>query len=105
MNLFHDRREAGRRLAEMLADYAGRDDVLVVALPRGGVPVAFEIAKTLAAPLDVFVVRKLGVPGNEEFAFGALASGGIRIIDGGWCAVSAYLSRRSSRSAPVPPSR
>src|SRR4051812_911100 len=78
---YHDRRGAGRYLAEKLADYAGRPDVLVLALPRGGVPVAYEVAQALGAPLDVFLVRKLGVPGHEEYAFGALASGGIRVVD------------------------
>lgn len=73
---FPDRREAGRILAKRLAAYAGRRDVLVLALPRGGVPVAFEIAQALAAPLDVFIVRKLGVPDYEELAMGALAEGG-----------------------------
>lgn len=76
-----DRAEAGRLLAEKLAQYADRPDVLVLALPRGGVPVAFEVAQRLRAPLDVFVVRKLGVPGHEELAMGALASGGIRVIN------------------------
>ena len=76
---FLDRRDAGRHLAEKLASYASRDDVVVLALPRGGVPVGYEVAKALRAPLDVFVVRKLGVPGDEEFAFGAIASGGVRI--------------------------
>lgn len=78
---FLDRRDAGRLLAEKLREYAGRSDVAVLALPRGGVPVAFEIAKTLRAPLDVFVVRKLGVPGQEELAMGAIASGGTRDIN------------------------
>ena len=78
---FLDRREAGRRLAESLKDYAGRDDVVVLALPRGGVPVAFEVAESLNAPLDVFVVRKLGVPGQEELAFGAIASGGVMVFN------------------------
>jgi putative phosphoribosyl transferase len=73
---FRDRIEAGKQLAERLLDYAGRSDVLVLALPRGGVPVGFEIARALEAPLDVFVVRKLGVPGHEELAMGAIASGG-----------------------------
>src|SRR5215218_1570090 len=77
---FHDRREAGRLLAERLARYVGTDDLLVLGLPRGGVPVAFEVAQALRAPLDVFVVRKLGVPGREEFAMGAIASGGVRVI-------------------------
>jgi predicted phosphoribosyltransferase len=78
---FSDRREAGERLAERLRDYAGRPDVLVLALPRGGVPVGFVVAETLRLPLDVFVVRKLGVPGQEELAMGALASGGVRVLD------------------------
>lgn len=78
---FADRREAGRVLATRLSEYGGRADVIVLALPRGGVPVAFEVAQTLGAPLDVFVVRKLGLPGQEEFAMGALASGGVRILD------------------------
>jgi putative phosphoribosyl transferase len=78
---FHDRREAGRLLAERLARYAGADDVLVLGLPRGGVPVAFEVARALRAPLDVFVVRKLGVPGYPELAFGAVASGGVRVLN------------------------
>jgi erythromycin esterase-like protein/predicted phosphoribosyltransferase len=76
-----DRREAGRLLAEQLREYAGRDDVVVLALPRGGVPVAYEIAAALGAPLDVFLVRKLGVPGREELALGAIASGGIRVVN------------------------
>jgi predicted phosphoribosyltransferase len=74
---FRDRAEAGRKLAEKLVAYAGRPDVLVLALPRGGVPVAFEVAQALEAPLDVFIVRKLGVPGHEELAMGAIASGGV----------------------------
>lgn len=78
---FRNRRDAGRRLASELADYAGRSDVIVLALPRGGVPVGFEIAKALHAPLDVFVVRKLGLPWQEELAMGALASGGVRVLD------------------------
>jgi putative phosphoribosyl transferase len=78
---FRDRREAGRLLAERLARYAGRDDVLVLALPRGGVPVAYEVARALHAQLDVFVVRKLGVPGHAELAFGAVASGGVRVLN------------------------
>jgi predicted phosphoribosyltransferase len=79
--LFRDRAEAGRRLAEELARYRDRPDVLVLALPRGGVPVAFEVARALQAPLDVFVVRKLGVPGHEELAMGAIASGGVRVLN------------------------
>jgi predicted phosphoribosyltransferase len=78
---FRDRHEAGRALAERLRSYAGRDDVIVLALPRGGVPVAVEVASALGAPLDVFLVRKLGVPGHEELAFGAIASGGLLVLD------------------------
>ena len=78
---FSDRRAAGRVLARALAAYGGQRNVLVLALPRGGVPVAFEVAKALRAPLDVFAVRKLGVPGHEELAMGAVASGGITIVD------------------------
>lgn len=78
---FRDRHDAGRRLAEELHAYAGRRDVVVLALPRGGVPVAYEVARALGAPLDVFVVRKLGVPGHEEYAMGAIASGGTRVLD------------------------
>src|SRR5438105_3751915 len=78
---FADRRDAGRRLARDLTAYAGRDDVVVLALPRGGVPVADEVARALHAPLDVFVVRKLGVPGHEELAMGAIASGGVRVVN------------------------
>ena len=78
---FRDRRHAGRLLAAQLSAYAGRDDVIVLALPRGGVPVAFEVARALHAPLDVFTVRKLGVPGHEEWGFGAIATGGVRVLD------------------------
>jgi putative phosphoribosyl transferase len=78
---FADRSDAGRRLAERLTQYAGRDDVVVLGLPRGGVPVAFEVARSLGVPLDVFVVRKLGVPGHEELAMGAIASGGVRVLN------------------------
>jgi putative phosphoribosyl transferase len=80
---FRDRGEAGRVLARELDRYAGRDDVVVLALPRGGVPVAHEVAKALGAPLDVFVVRKLGVPGHRELAMGAVASGGALVLDEG----------------------
>jgi putative phosphoribosyl transferase len=79
--IFQDRTDAGRQLAEKLLNYAGRDDVIVLALPRGGVPVAFEVAQRLGVPLDVFVVRKLGVPGHEELAMGAIASGGVRVLN------------------------
>lgn len=78
---FRDRTEAGQLLAEKLSDYAGRPDVLVLALPRGGVPVAYEVARALGVPLDVFLVRKLGVPGHEELAMGALASGGVCVLN------------------------
>jgi putative phosphoribosyl transferase len=78
---FSNRTDAGRRLAAALVRYSGRDDVTVLGLPRGGVPVAFEIASALDAPLDVFLVRKLGLPGHEEFGIGAIASGGIRVVD------------------------
>jgi predicted phosphoribosyltransferase len=77
--LFRDRAEAGDVLAGRLGHYAGRDDVLVLALPRGGVPVAARVAEALRVPLDVFVVRKLGVPGHEELAMGAIASGGVQV--------------------------
>jgi putative phosphoribosyl transferase len=77
---FRDRFEAGRRLAVALSPYAGRPNLLVLALPRGGVPVGYEVARALNAPLDVMLVRKLGVPGHEELAMGAIASGGIRIL-------------------------
>lgn len=79
--IFQDRREAGRVLAEAMAAYRGRDDVLVLALARGGVPVGWEVAAALAAPLDVFLVRKLGVPQWEELAMGALASGGGVVVN------------------------
>src|SRR6195256_3657290 len=79
--LFRDRREAGHLLAAKLSAYANRPDVIVLALPRGGVPVAYEVARALGAPLDVFVVRKLGVPGYEELAMGAVATGGVRVLN------------------------
>jgi putative phosphoribosyl transferase len=78
---YRNRMEAGRALAERLGDYAGRDDVIVLALPRGGVPVGYEVATALGVPLDVFVVRKVGVPGHEELAMGAIASGGVFVLD------------------------
>src|SRR5579872_1378440 len=80
MMRFTDRVDAGRRLAAHLTAYADRDDVVVLALPRGGVPVGFEVARALHAALDVFLVRKLGVPGHPELALGAIASGGVRIV-------------------------
>ena len=78
---FRNRADAGRLLAAQLTEYAGRSDVLVLALPRGGVPVAFEVASALAAPLDVFLVRKLGVPGHPELAMGAIAAGGVELLN------------------------
>jgi predicted phosphoribosyltransferase len=78
---FMDRREAGAALARGLAHYRNRADVVVLGLPRGGVPVAYEVARALAAPLDVFVVRKLGAPGQRELAMGAIASGGVRVLN------------------------
>ena len=78
---YRDRRQAGKALALELAGYVGRDDVVVLALPRGGVPVAFEVAQALHAPLDVFLVRKLGVPRHEELAMGAIASGGVCVLN------------------------
>ena len=79
--LFRTRLDAGRALGERLASYFGRPDLRVLGLPRGGIPVAFEVARRLDAPLDVFVVRKLGVPGQEELAMGAIATGGIRVVN------------------------
>lgn len=81
MSFFNDRADAGKRLAERLSEYANREDVLILALPRGGVPVAFEVAKELNLKMDIFIVRKLGVPGNEELAMGAIASGNIRVLN------------------------
>ena len=78
---FRDRREAGRTLAILLRKYSGRSDVIVLALPRGGVPVAFEVGEALGAPLDLFLVRKLGTPGHRELAMGAIASGGVRVLN------------------------
>jgi predicted phosphoribosyltransferase len=80
---FRDRHDAGRRLAAALGSYAGREGVLILALPRGGVPVGYEVARALGVPLDVMQVRKLGVPGHEELAMGAIASGGVRILSEG----------------------
>ena len=81
MTYFQDRRDAGRKLAQKLLHYANRQDVIVLALPRGGVPVAYEVALALKLPLDIFIVRKLGLPGHEELAIGAIASGGIRVLN------------------------
>src|SRR5215216_2432787 len=79
--IYRNRSEAGKYLAAQLTSYADRDDVLVLALPRGGVPVAFEVATELRAPLDIFLVRKLGLPGHEELAMGAIATGGVRVLN------------------------
>jgi predicted phosphoribosyltransferase len=79
--LYRDRGDAGRQLADRLDGLAGRDDIVVVGLPRGGVPVASEVARQLDAPLDVFLVRKVGFPGHEELAIGAVASGGVRVLN------------------------
>jgi putative phosphoribosyl transferase len=79
--IYRDRIDAGKQLALRLSEYANRDDVMVLALPRGGVPVAYEVARVLHAPLDIFLVRKLGVPGHEELAMGAISTGGVRVIN------------------------
>lgn len=83
MTVFKDRNDAGQQLAKALDEFAGNDNVVVLALPRGGVPVAYEVARVLQAPLDVMVVRKLGVPGQRELAMGAIASGNIRVMNEG----------------------
>jgi len=79
--IYRDRVDAGKQLAKRLTDFADRDDVLVLALPRGGVPVAYEVAKALQVPMDIFLVRKLGVPGHEELAMGAISTGGVRVLN------------------------
>lgn len=97
---FIDRRHAGRVLASRLTKYAGRNDVVVLGLPRGGVPVAYEVASALGAPMDVFLVRKLGTPGHRELAMGAIASGGIRVINEDvvqWYGISASAIDRIAR--------
>lgn len=81
MALFRDRRDAGKKLAQKLIAFARHSDAIVLALPRGGVPVAYEVALALHAPLDIFIVRKLGLPGHEELALGAIASGGARVLN------------------------
>src|SRR5436190_4880665 len=81
MTYFRNRREAGKKLAEELLHYANRSEVIVLALPRGGVPVAYEVSLALNVALDIFIVRKLGLPGQEELAIGAIASGGIRVLN------------------------
>src|ERR1700680_4382802 len=92
---FRDRAEAGHALAHRLTAYEGDANVLVLGLPRGGVPVAYEVARALGAPLDVFVVRKLGVPGHEELAMGAIASGGVTVFDPG---IVDHIPRRELNS-------
>src|SRR5215207_315170 len=99
--VFQDRAEAGRVLADRLTKYAGSPEVVVLALPRGGVPVGFRVARSLGAPLDVLSVRKLGVPGREELAMGAIASDGTRSSTRRWCANSAS-PRTSSKRWPQP---
>ena len=97
---FADRHEAGRALAERLATFARRDDVVVLALPRGGVPVGYEVATRLGVPLDVFTVRKLGVPGHPELAMGAIASGGVQVLNDeviDWLRPSADVVERVAR--------
>jgi putative phosphoribosyl transferase len=79
--IFHDRADAGRALAKQLDGHVGRHYVVVLALPRGGVPVGYHVAEALGAPLDIFVVRKLGTPGHRELAMGAIASGGVRVLN------------------------
>lgn len=81
MKLFADRKEAGEKLAQKLSEYTSADNVVVLGLPRGGVPVAYEVAKAIQSPMDIFLVRKLGVPGHEELAMGAIASGGVRVLN------------------------
>src|SRR5215208_100052 len=81
MTPFKDRRDAGKKLAQKLTAYVRQPNLLILALPRGGVPVAYEVALALNAPLDIFIVRKLGLPGREELALGAIASGGIRVLN------------------------
>jgi len=97
--LFEDRFEAGRQLASELGEFANRNDVVVLALPRGGVPVGYEVAMALHAPLDVFAVRKLGVPGQEELAMGALAPGRITSSQSRSCGRSRYCARNDQRSS------
>ena len=98
---FRDRSHAGKVLAEQLTRYEGRPSVLVLGLPRGGVPVAFEVAQALDAPLDVYVVRKIGVPGHEELAMGAVASGGIRVLNDSVIAALAIDEDAIARAAAV----
>src|SRR5215510_12314742 len=92
MTVYRDRVDAGKTVSAQLSKYANRDDVIVLALPRGGVPVGYEVAKALRAPLDIFLVRKLGVPGHEELAIGAIASGGVRVLNNDGIAVPAFCT-------------
>src|SRR2546430_17615361 len=103
MARFRDRAEAGRLLAELLRDYKGREDVVVLALPRGGVPVAYEVAEALGLPLDVFVVRKLGAPGHPELAMGAIASGGLVVLKKGVAAAPRVYEGRGWRGLHLLP--
>jgi len=96
---FRDRRDAGRLLASQLSSYADRTDVVVLGLPRGGVPVAYEVARSLALPLDALLVRKLGVPRHEELAFGAIATGGVRVLNPDVVAETALSSQEIERIA------
>jgi len=98
---FRDRTEAGRLLASQLVHYASRPNLLILALPRGGVPVAFEIARTLHAPLDIFLVRKLGVPGQEELAMGAVASGNVRVLQSAWASPTSNRSMHVAQKRPL----
>lgn len=94
---YEDRRHAGTVLAQRLGHFKGRSDVVVLGLPRGGVPVALEVARWLGAPLDVFLVRKLGVPGHRELAMGAIASGGVRFLNDE--VIAAYRIREAAIAA------
>ena len=97
---FRDRQEAGKVLASKLFNYSGKSNVVVLGLASGGIPVAHEVAKALNAPLDVFVVRKLGVPGQKEFAMGAIASGKVRVLNEDVIKVLPYLMKLLSRWQP-----
>jgi len=92
MTVYRDRVDAGKTVSAQLSKYANRDDVIVLGLPRGGVPVGYEVAKALRVPLDIFLVRKLGVPGHEELAMGAIASGGVRVLNNDGIAVPAFCT-------------
>lgn len=100
MTAFDNRVDAGRQLAEAMQEYTGRDDCLVLALPRGGVPVAYQVAAALPADLDVLIVRKLGVPGQEELAFGAIASGGIQVLNESMEVSGSIIQQVTERELP-----